>query len=434
MTHGAMAGFGNHFSTEAVEGALPRDRNSPQRPAYGLYAEQLSGTAFTAPRAVNRRTWFYRIRPSVLRAAGFAGIDPGAVRTAPNRDEATAPEGPRRWRPIPPPEGDADFIDGLATMATCGDAAMRAGMAVHVYAANRSMARRHFCDADGELLIAPWKGRLALATECGRLDVAPGEIALVPRGMVFRVDLPDGEARGYVCENYGANFILPERGPIGANGLADERHFLAPVAAYEDEEGDFELVRKAQGRLGAAAIGHSPLDAVAWHGDLTPFKYDLSLFSPVGSARIDHPDPSIFTVLASPSDTPGAANVDFAVFPERWTVAEDTFRPPWYHRNVMSEFMGLIAGAYDARPGGFVPGGMSLHDGFQPHGPDADAFEAATAADLAPARLSDTLAFMFETRYPMAITAFARDPALVDADYADCWAGLERRFAPPSGR
>ena len=434
MAHDTMAGFGNHFSTEAIEGALPRDRNSPQRPAYGLYAEQVSGTAFTAPRAGNRRTWFYRIRPSVLRASGYAGIAPGAIRTAPHRDGAAAPDGPKRWRPAPLPGRDADFIDGLATMATCGDAAMRAGMAVHVYAANRSMARRHFCNADGEMLIVPQRGRLTVATECGPLDVAPGEIALAPRGMVFRVDLPDGEARGYVCENYGANFTLPERGPVGANGLADERHFLAPVAAYEDVEGDFELVRKAQGRLWVAAIGHSPLDAVAWHGNLAPFKYDLSLFAPVGSVRVDHPDPSIFTVLTSPSDTPGTANADFAIFPERWTVAEDTFRPPWYHRNVMSEFMGLIAGAYDARPGGFVPGGMSLHDSFQPHGPDAAAFEAASAADLGPVKLSGAMAFLFETRYPMTTTAFASDPDLVDAAYADCWSGLERRFAPPAFR
>jgi len=431
MTQDTLAGFGNHVSTEAIEGALPHDRNSPQRPPFGLYAEQLSGTAFTAPRATNRRTWFYRIRPSVNRATDYHEIDRGQIRTAPCRDETGVPIGPRRWRPVDLPETPTDFIGGLATMATCGDVAIQAGMAAHVFAANRSMGTRHFCNADGEMLIVPQQGRLRIAAECGVLDARPGEIVLMPRGMVFRVDLLDEAARGYVCENYGAGFMLPERGPIGANGLADERHFEAPSAAYEDIAGDFEIVFKTQGRLYATAIDHSPLDVVAWHGNLAPYRYDLSLFATIGSIRIDHPDPSIFTVLTAPSDTPGMANVDFVIFPERWMVAEDTFRPPWYHRNVMSEFMGLVTGVYDAKPGGFVPGGCSLHNSFLPHGPDADAFEKASTAELKPQKLSDTLAFMFETRYPMALTAFASDPGLIDGAYADCWSGLERRFTPP---
>ncbi|MBT6202699.1 MAG: homogentisate 1,2-dioxygenase [Rhodospirillaceae bacterium] len=425
---GTMVGFGNHFSTEAVEGALPQDQNSPQKPAHGLYAEQLSGSAFTAPRAVNRRTWFYRIRPSVRRIAGLTEIKAGMIRTAPCREEAGVPIGPKRWGPMPLPAVPTDFLDGLATVATCGDAGTQMGMAAHTYAANRSMAKRHLCNADGEMLIVPQLGGLRVATECGVLDILPGEIVLVPRGMVFRVDLLDENARGYVCENYGQNFILPERGLIGANGLADERHFLAPVAAYEDDEVPCELVFKAGGRLHAVAIDHSPLDVVAWHGNLTPFKYDLSLFSPVGSVAFAHPDPSIFTVLTAPSDTPGMANIDFVIFPERWMVAEHTFRPPWYHRNIMSEFMGLITGVYDAKPGGFVPGGMSLHNSFMPHGPDAEAFEAASNADLKPDKQSSTMAFMFETRFPMALTAFSSDPALLDAHYEACWMGLERNF------
>ena len=426
-----MAGFGNHFSTEAVAGALPVGRNSPQRPLLGLYAEQLSGTAFTAPRAVNRRTWLYRMRPSVRHAAGFVAMDAGLIRTAPCRDESQAAIGPKRWHPVPLPSGPTDFLAGLATMTTCGDAALQMGMAAHVYAANRSMDARYFANADGEMLLVPEQGRLRVATECGVLEAAPGEIILVPRGMMFQVMLPDGKARGYVCENYGAALALPERGPIGANGLADERDFLAPVAAFQDDENSCELVMKAQGRLYATQLGHSPLDVVAWHGNLAPFKYDLARFSPVGSVAFDHPDPSIYTVLTAPSDTPGTANVDFVIFPERWSVAEDTFRPPWYHRNVMSEFMGLIKGVYDAKPGGFVPGGISLHNSFLPHGPDADAFEAASRAELKPVKMTDTLAFMFETRYPMALTAFAGDPGLVDASYEDCWAGLKRHF--PAG-
>jgi homogentisate 1,2-dioxygenase len=423
-----MSGFGNHVETEAVAGALPIGRNAPQKPAMGLYTEQVSGSAFTAPRAGNRRSWFYRMRPSVRHATGFAPMDPGNLRTAPCRDESDVPIGPKRWRPLAMPDEPTDFLQGLATMTTCGDAALQVGMAAHGFAASQSMENRYFLDGDGELLIVPEKGGLTVATECGVLDVEPGEIVLIPRGMIFQVMLKGETARGYVCENYGAALILPERGPIGANGLAQERDFLAPVAAYQDQEETCELVMKAQGKLYGARLDHSPLDVVAWHGNLTPYKYDLSRFSPVGAVAFDHPDPSIYTVLTSPSDTPGMANVDFVIFPERWSVAEDTFRPPWYHRNVMSEFMGLIKGVYDAKPGGFVPGGMSLHNSFLPHGPDTEAFEAATHADLKPVKMTDTLAFMFETRYPMALTAFACNPALLDAEYEACWSGLERRF------
>ncbi len=428
VPEGYMTGFGNHFSTQAVPDALPVGRNSPQRPALGLYAEQISGSAFTAPRATNRRSWFYRMRPSVRHATGFSSIDAGDIRTAPCRAESDVPIGPKRWQPLPLPDKPTDFIQGLATMATSGDTALQVGMAVHLYAVNASMDDRFVLDADGELLIVPEQGGLLIATECGVLDVHPGEICIIPRGMIFQTMLLDDTARGYVCENYGAAMTLPERGPIGANGLADERDFLAPVAAFQDRDKACQLVMKAQGKLHAAILGHSPLDVVAWHGNLTPFKFDLARFSPMGSVAFDHPDPSIYTVLTSASDTPGMANVDFVIFPERWSVAEDTFRPPWYHRNVMSECMGLVKGVYDAKPGGFVPGGMSLHNSFLPHGPDADAFAAATSADLKPVKMTDTLAFMFETRYPLALTKFATNSGLMDNAYESCWKGLERRF------
>ena len=428
-----MTGFGNHFSTEAIPGALPIGRNSPQKPALGLYAEQLSGSAFTAPRATNQRSWFYRIRPTVRHATRFAEVDADAIRTAPCRNESDVPIGPKRWHPVPLPGDPTDFLQGLATMATCGDAALQIGIASHVYAANRSMENRYFLNADGEMLLVPQAGNLRIATECGILDVGPGEIALIPRGMVFQAMLMDETARGYVCENYGAPLRLPERGLIGANSLADERDFLAPVAAYQDTEQTSQLVMKAGGRLYANELSHSPLDVVAWHGNLAPFKYDLSRFAPIGPVGFDHPDPSIYTVLSSASDTPAMPNADFVIFPERWSVAEDTFRPPWYHRNVMSEFMGLIKGVYDAKPGGFVPGGMSLHNSFLPHGPDADAFAAASNTELKPVKMTDTLAFMFETRYPMALTAFASDPSLLDSEYEACWSGLERNFTENQG-
>ena len=169
-------------------------------------------------------------------------------------------------------------------------------------------------------------------------------------------------SRGFICENYGASFKLPERGPIGANCLANSRDFKTPVAWYEDKEEKSFFYLKTGGALWRCEIGHSPLDVVAWHGNCAPYKYNLRNFVTIGSISSDHPDPSIFTVMTAPSDTPGMANIDLVIFPERWLVAEDTFRPPWYHVNIMSEFMGLLYGQYDAKPFGFTPGGASLHN------------------------------------------------------------------------
>lgn len=423
-----VPGFGSHVVTEALPGAVPAGRNSPQRAPYGLYAEQLSGTAFTAPRAENRRTWVYRIRPSAIHTP-FRRLEQGLLRTGPF-DEADPTPTQLRWSAFPFPARPTDFVDGLVTLVGNGDARTQIGMAAHVYAATRSMTDRVFYDADGELLIVPQEGRLALMTELGRLDCAPGEIALIPRGIRFRVELPDGRARGYVCENYGAMFRLPELGPIGSNGLANARDFLAPTARYEDRDTRTELVAKFGGQLWAAEMDHSPLDVVGWHGNLAPCKYDLARFNTIGSISFDHPDPSIFTVLTSPSDTPGTANVDCVIFPPRWLVGEDTFRPPWFHRNVMSEFMGLVHGTYDAKAEGFVPGGASLHNCWSAHGPDAGTFERASAAALAPQKVDATLAFMFETRYLLAPTRFAMEAAELQHDYWRCWQGLTKRFDP----
>jgi homogentisate 1,2-dioxygenase len=428
---GYMPGFGNTHSTSAEPGALPIGRNSPQRAPLGLYAEQLSGAAFTAPRAVNRRSWTYRILPSVREGNRFAEVDSGLIRTAPCR-ESRLPAGQLRWRPLPiPTEGRVDFFDGLATIATCGNAALQAGMASHVYVANQSMERRYLSNGDGEMLIVPQTGVLRLCTELGILVVSPLEVAVVPRGVKFRVELLEGPARGYVCETYGAAFVLPERGPIGANALANERDFLYPTAAYEDVEEEGELYLKLGGRLFFTRLTRSPLDVVAWHGDYAPYKYDLRRFCPVGAVAYDHPDPSINTVLTSPSDTPGVANADFVIFPERWLVAEDTFRPPWYHTNLMSEFMGLITGVYDAKPGGFVPGGMSLHNGFLAHGPDGEAFDKASHQTLEPEKLTNTMAFMFETRFMLDPTAFASAAERLDTAYPDAWSALKPRFRRP---
>ncbi len=424
-----LHGFANQHETEALPGALPVGRNSPQRAPYGLYAEKLSGTAFTAPRESNRRSWLYRIRPSVA-CGEFSEVNGGALRGSPLGERNLTPN-PLRWDPFPVPEQSRDFVEGWTTVATNGDLRNRAGIGIHLYLANRSMENRYCYNADGELLVVPQQGRVTFHTEFGVIDAAPGEIVVVPRGVKFNVELPDGPSRGYICENYGAILRLPERGPIGTDGLANERDFLTPVAAFEDREGPFELYAKFGGRLFVAETDHSPLDVVAWHGNLTPYKYELARFSPIGSVGYDHPDPSIFTVLTSPSDTPGIANVDFVIFPPRWLVMEDTFRPAWYHRNVMSEFMGLIHGVYDAKTGGgFQPGGASLHNAMVPHGPDAESFERASAELLEPRHLTDTMAFMFESRYPIEPTDWALTSPQLQPDYRDSWSGLESRFTP----
>jgi homogentisate 1,2-dioxygenase len=421
-----LSGFGNELATEAVAGALPAGQNSPQKAPLGLYAEQLSGTAFTMPRVANRRSWLYRIRPAVLHGP-FERIGPKLVRGTPF-DEAPPSPNQLRWDPIPMPDTPTDFVDGLVTICGNGSINVMSGMAAHVYAANRSMEGRFFYDADGELLFVPELGRLRLATELGILEIMPGEVAVIPRGVRFRVELPDGKARGYVCENFGALLRPPDLGPIGANGLANARDFLTPVASYEDVEGDFELVAKYQGALFAAPIDHSPLDVVAWHGNYAPYKYDLARFNTMNTVSFDHPDPSIFTVLTSPSDTPGTANVDFVIFPPRWMVAERTFRPPWFHRNVMSEYMGLILGVYDAKAEGFVPGGASLHNCMSGHGPDAATVQTASEADLKPVYQGETLAFMFETRFALHPTKFAMESPVRQRDYQDCWKDLRKRF------
>ena len=426
---GYMSGFGNTFETEALPGALPVGRNSPQRCRYGLYAEQISGSPFTAPRASNERSWLYRIRPSVRHCGRFRQANGSLLRTAPC-NEHTTPIGQLRWHPTPIPAEPLSFVEGLRTMTTAGDAGTQTGMAAHVYVATRAMTDEVFWNADGELLIVLQQGRLSLRTELGLIAAEPGEIVLIPRGIAFAVDLPEGPARGYVCENYGGAFTLPERGPIGANCLANARDFLTPVAAYEDRDVPTRLTVKWGGALWQTELAHSPLDVVAWHGNYAPTKYDLRRFNAVGSISFDHPDPSIFAVLSAPSETPGTSNVDFIVFPERWQVAEDTFRPPWYHRNIMSEFMGLIQGVYDAKPEGFTPGGISLHNCMLPHGPDATAFDRASSVELKPEKLSGTLAFMFETRFPQRVTGYAATLDTLQTDYAECWAGLGKRFDP----
>ncbi|MCB0330752.1 MAG: homogentisate 1,2-dioxygenase, partial [Bdellovibrionales bacterium] len=418
-----MPGFGNDFETEALPDALPQGQNSPQKCNYGLYAEQLSGSPFTAPRGTNERSWLYRIRPSVRHTNRFSPATYPLWQTAPTKDEHSLPLGQLRWGPTPVPTEKTNFIQGIRTITTAGDCLTQTGMSCHVYVMNESMSDTYFFDADGELLIVPQAGEIVVFTEMGQIGLTPNDIAVIPRGMIFKVELHSADARGYICENYGAKFTLPNRGPIGANCLANARDFKTPVAAYEDKETPCTLVVKWCGKFFETAIGHSPLDVVAWHGNYAPYKYDLTTYSPVGAILFDHPDPSIFTVLTAPTEEAGTANVDFVIFPPRWLVAEHTFRPPWYHRNIMSEFMGLICGQYDAKEEGFIPGGMSLHNMMLPHGPDTMGFEKATTSELQPQKLDKTMAFMFETRYPQQLTKYAAELETLQEDYLDCWKG-----------
>jgi homogentisate 1,2-dioxygenase len=424
-----MSGFANDFETEALPGAVPQGRNSPQKCPYGLYAEQLSGTAFTAPRAQNQRTWAYRIRPSVMHSGRFEKADIGLWRTAPCA-EVEVPPAQSRWSPAPIPDEKLTFLQGVRTMTTAGDASAQAGMAAHIYLITRSMGDEAFVNCDGEMLFVPQQGALRLVTELGVIEAAPGEIVSIPRGLKLRVELVDGPARGYMCENYGASFRLPERGPIGANCLANSRDFLTPVAFYEDKETPHALYLKSAGSLWRTRIPQSPFDVVGWHGNFAPYKYDLRRFSPVSAVLFDHADPSIYTVMTAPSESPGVANIDLVIFPERWMTQENTFRPPWYHVNIMSEFMGLVYGVYDAKPQGFVPGGASLHNSMLPHGPDMEAFEHASTVELKPTKLDNTLAFMFETRFRQSVTKYAAEAAHRQDDYVDLWKGLKKHFDP----
>ncbi len=431
-THeGYMPGFGNDFETEALPGALPQGMNSPQKCNYGLYGEQLSGTAFTANPP--ERTWTYRIRPSVKHSARYTKIDLPYWKSAPCVDPDVISLGQYRWDPVEA-TGETTWLTGMRTMTTAGDVNTQVGMASHIYLVTESMVDSYFYSADSELLVVPQEGRLRFCTELGVIDLAPQEIAIIPRGLVYRVEVLEGPCRGFVCENYGQKFELPGRGPIGANCLANPRDFKAPVAAYEDREVPSTLTIKWCGQFHETQIAQSPLDVVAWHGNYAPYKYDLSTYCPVGAVLFDHPDPSIFTVLTAPSGVPGTANIDFVLFRERWMVAENTFRPPWYHKNIMSELMGNIYGQYDAKPQGFVPGGMSLHNMMLPHGPDRNAFEGASNAELKAEKLDNTMSFMFETRFPQHLTEFAAKEAPLQDDYIDCWESLEKKFDGTPGK
>jgi len=406
-----LSGFGNHHRTEASPGALPNHQNSPQHCEQGLFAEQLSGSAFTQPRAHNLHSWLYRLKPSV----DHHDYTPYSKQLA-HAFSTTQPPNPMRWSPLSVPNTAHDFIDGLFHLAG------NQGLHTYIYQCTQSMDKRYFNNRDGELLFVPYQGEILLRTEFGILSISPGHIAVIPRGVSFAVDLLDKHASGYLCENGGAPLTLPELGPIGANGLANPRHFMYPAASFEKtSDHDVDIICKYQNKFWLSQDNASPLNVIAWHGNYAPYSYDLGLFNTMGSVSFDHPDPSIFTVLTSPSNTPGVAHLDFVIFPERWMVAEHTFRPPYFHRNVMSELMGLIRGEYDAKQSGFSVGGASIHNCMTPHGPDAETHRLATKEKLKPMQYKDTLAFMFESHLPWLVTEEALEHPMRQLDYTHCW-------------
>ena len=423
-----MIGFGNTFETESIKGALPKGQNSPQKCTFNLYAEQLSGSPFSSPLAINERSWLYRLRPSVKHSGNYKKINIKNWKSAPHLGEHNLPVGQYRWDPFDIEPNDIDFIHSVKTITISGDVNMHLGMSSSVYIFNKSMTNTVFTNADAEMLFIPYLGTLILFTEMGKIKIKPGEIAVLPRGITVKISTSDEVSKGYICENYGSKFNLPDKGVVGANCLANARDFKVPVAAFEELDNAHTSILKWCGSFYETSISHSPLDVVAWHGNYAPYCYNLNDFSPIGATRFDHPDPSIYTVLTSKSEIPGNSNVDFLIFPERWSVAENTFRPPWYHKNIMSEFMGLIYGKYDARPDGFLPGGMSLHNTMLPHGPDSTTFEKASSENLNPQKIENTLAFMFETRFPQHVTEFASKSKQLQKNYIDCWTNIKKNY------
>jgi homogentisate 1,2-dioxygenase len=418
-------GLGNEFETEAETGALPHGQNSPQTLKYGLVSELISGTAFAAPRALNRRSYLFRIHPSVVHGpfepAPLQYLESAPFVLPPNPNQL-------RWSAFRVGDRRADFLEGLLTLCGNGDVALQCGVAIHVYRCSRSMQGRAFSNADGEMLLIPHLGSLRLVTELGILACSPGEFAVIPRGIKLRVELTTPEATGYFCENYGLPFRLPELGLIGSMGLANAHDFRIPVAAYEDLEQPTELLHKFGGQIWRAQLDHSPFDVVAWRGNNAPYKFDMSRFVAMGTVTVDHPDPSIYCALTSPSDGVLGGNADLMVLPERWVVAEHTFRPPGFHRNSVAEFLSIVYGKHDSKNSSFGPGGASLHNNWAPHGPDIPTFDRGRTATLEPQKIENSLVFMIESRFPLRVTAAGLAAPERQADYTECWKGFQKSF------
>lgn len=427
--------FGDGYQSEALEGAVPEKYNSPQLAPHGLYAEQLSGTPFTKGRRVLERTWLYKIQPSAghQRAAYRPVSNPSAFPMLLKPKHATPAQ--KRWPPVPLPADSQqiDWVHGMVCTAGAGSEETKAGIRIYHYAANISMGNSSFCSSDGDILILPEKGELDVVTEMGRMQVRPGEVCCIQRGIKYKVDIVDGKAvRGYACETFEGAFHPPDLGPMGTNGLANPRDFMRPSAWYEDKQCDWMHYQKFLGEMFELPQSRSPFDTVGWHGNYIPWKYDLARFCAINSVTYDHVDPSSFTVVTSQTGgrEPGTASCDFVIFPPRWMVQEGTFRPPYYHRNCMSEYMGNISGQYEAKAQGFVPGAATLHSCMAGHGPDVQGFEGAIKIDTTkPMHLGfDNLAFMFESAYILRLTDYAVTTNPAEADYWKVWQGFRKMF------
>jgi homogentisate 1,2-dioxygenase len=427
-----LEGFGAPLQSEALPGALPLHQNSPRHAPYGLYPEQLSGTAFGLPRHKNLRTWLYRIRPSAQQSP-FRPLRHETFTTA----FTSEPVEPNLfgWRPCPIPSAGQDFVDGIVTLGGAGDGHSRRGYALHWFTANRSMDNRAFCNADGDFLLVPQLGELTLVTELGVLEVGTGQIALLPRGLRYSVVLRSPAARGFIAEVYGRHFELPERGVIGANGLADARHFRTSTAWFEDRlELGYRITSKLGGVLYDAQQDYSPYDVVAWHGNYVPYVYDLAAFVPVSNVRVDHPDPSIYSVVSCPLDETGSNLLDLIVFPPRWDPTEHTFRPPFFHRNATMEWNAVVRS--DSSDGALFESGVSfLTPPMTPHGVTSAAVERAFRLDEAtaavPHRSSDqSLWIQFESSLPLQLSPLAREPSRAILDWPTVWGAYRNHFRP----
>jgi homogentisate 1,2-dioxygenase len=425
-------GFNNYHQTEAELNVLPNNQNSPQKVSHGLYAEQLSGSAFTTSREHTKLTWCYRIQPSVVHKP-FNRYQHNYWTSPPFNQVIQSPN-QYRWSPESITTNNTiDFISGIKTIAGFGDPIALHGATASTFFANTSMQDTYFSNSDAEMLIILQAGSAIFRTELGILaahcNTDHSDIIVIPRGVRFTVEIKSDYIRGYLCENYGATLQLPELGVIGANGLANPRHFLYPTAAYQtDHNQHITWLCKYQGAFWQTELNYSPCNVVAWHGNYAPYKYNLNLFNVINTVSFDHPDPSIFTVLTSPSNQAGTANLDFVIFPPRWMVAENSFRPPYFHKNIMSEFMGLIRGEYDAKKDGFLPGGISIHNRMSAHGPDYNTVMAAEEKNLQPEKYNDTLAFMLESNMAWDITKYAAETNLLQHHYYECWQNIPNRF------
>ncbi|KAH9884385.1 homogentisate 1,2-dioxygenase [Xylariomycetidae sp. FL2044] len=430
-------GFGNRFATEAIPGVLPQACNTPQRCKYDLISEQLNGTPFISPRATLLHAWFYRIHPSVKHRPLKRlpkNEDLEAVFSPLNPDVEFTPQD-LGWDKFPHPKGaDAvdmiDFIDGLKTIGGHGDPTLKEGLAVHMYMANTSMPNRAFCNNDGDMLIIPQEGRLDIQTEFGRLMVRPGELVVVQAGMRFTVGLPDGPSRGYIQEIFGSHYELPELGPVGSNGMAQPRDFEIPVASFDVDLSPWTVVVKLAGALFAYEQDHTPYDVVGWHGNYAPYKYAMEKFISSATVDRDQSDPSIYCVLTARSKIPGVSLSDFLVFTPKWCSTRNTFRPPYYHRNVATEIMGMPYGTWHGSATMLEPGGLTYEPSYMPHGESYERWKEATGADLQPARVGEgAMAFMMHISGHVSLTQYALQRCTtLQPIQADMWQDFKGGF------